>query len=106
MTKQKAIKQYCFECGGSERANVMLCHLTDCPLWPFRFGAAAGSATYAARMKAAWDHYTEVREELEAMGISLSEMLGGADSAKCRPSRRGYAAKKGGKTGKGDPRER
>jgi len=76
MTKGKAIKKYCLECGGSERANVMLCHVLDCPLWPFRFGSTKGSKTYTDRMTVAWEHYREARQELERDGITLVDMIG------------------------------
>lgn len=75
MTKGKAIKKYCLECGGSERANVILCHILDCPLWPFRFGSTQGSKTCRDRMTVAWEHYREAREELERDGITLADMI-------------------------------
>ena len=34
----KAIKQFCFECSGENRAEVKRCSSADCPLKPFRTG--------------------------------------------------------------------
>ena len=34
----KAIKQYCYECSGENRAEVKRCSSPDCPLKPFRTG--------------------------------------------------------------------
>lgn len=33
-----AIKQFCYECSGENRAEVRRCSSEDCPLKPFRFG--------------------------------------------------------------------
>ena len=34
----KAVRQKCLECSGGSSHEVLTCILTDCPLWPFRFG--------------------------------------------------------------------
>lgn len=34
----KAIRQYCYECSGENRAEVKRCASKDCPLKPFRTG--------------------------------------------------------------------
>ena len=34
----KAIKQFCYECSGENRAEVKRCSSIDCPLKPFRTG--------------------------------------------------------------------
>ena len=34
----KAIKQFCYECSGENRAEVKRCSSKDCPLKPFRTG--------------------------------------------------------------------
>ena len=34
----KAIKQFCYECSGENRAEVKRCSSPDCPLKPFRTG--------------------------------------------------------------------
>jgi hypothetical protein len=39
LTPLKAIRQHCLECVGNCREDVRTCTGTDCPLWPYRFGA-------------------------------------------------------------------
>jgi hypothetical protein len=34
----KAIRKYCVECSAGSRSEVARCHLTNCPLWTYRFG--------------------------------------------------------------------
>lgn len=34
----KAVRRKCLDCSGGSTAEVRLCILVDCPLWPFRFG--------------------------------------------------------------------
>ena len=38
MTPLKAIRAYCVECSGGNRAEVRLCQLPNCPLFRFRLG--------------------------------------------------------------------
>ncbi|MCP4185512.1 MAG: hypothetical protein GY761_19750 [Hyphomicrobiales bacterium] len=35
----KAIRKKCLDCCVGQSAEVRKCHLQDCDLWPFRFGA-------------------------------------------------------------------
>lgn len=37
-TPVKSIRAYCLECSNQQPAEVKNCHLTDCPLWPYRMG--------------------------------------------------------------------
>lgn len=37
-TPTRAIRQKCLECAGDQQSEVRLCHMDDCPLWPFRMG--------------------------------------------------------------------
>lgn len=37
-TPLKQIRRYCVSCSGESRKEVRNCPLTDCPLFPFRFG--------------------------------------------------------------------
>jgi hypothetical protein len=32
----QAIKEYCMECSGDSKEEVLLCPRTDCPLYPYR----------------------------------------------------------------------
>ncbi len=34
----RAIRKYCLQCGDGTRIEVEKCHITDCPLHPYRFG--------------------------------------------------------------------
>ena len=38
LTPIKAIRHKCLECSAWQPSEVRLCHMDDCPLWPFRFG--------------------------------------------------------------------
>ncbi len=63
MTRSKAIKAYCLECGGGLPKEVTLCMIGDCPLYPFRFGNSPESKGYRARMgKAAENWPAELAE--------------------------------------------
>lgn len=37
-TRKRAIRQYCIECSGNNRAEVRRCEITNCPLWIYRMG--------------------------------------------------------------------
>lgn len=41
----KSIRENCLECCGSSPKEVKYCPITDCPLWPFRFGSKPTAAT-------------------------------------------------------------
>ncbi len=38
MTPVKAIRAKCLDCSAGSRAEVRLCVMPDCPLFPFRMG--------------------------------------------------------------------
>lgn len=38
ISRGKAIRAKCLDCCGGSPGEVARCHITDCPLWPFRFG--------------------------------------------------------------------
>jgi len=38
LTPVKAIRAYCIDCSGGNRAEVKRCELDDCPLFPYRMG--------------------------------------------------------------------
>ena len=38
MTPLKAIKKYCYECSGENRAQVKGCNALSCYLYPYRMG--------------------------------------------------------------------
>jgi hypothetical protein len=37
-TLLQAIRHKCLDCSGGSVTEVRLCHLTKCPLWPYRMG--------------------------------------------------------------------
>jgi len=71
MTKQRAIWAKCLECGGSAK-EVTLCHLFDCPLWPYRCGCHVKSKAYKLRMERAQKRYARDFEEMVRAGIDTS----------------------------------
>jgi hypothetical protein len=38
MSPVEAIRQKCLDCSGQQPAEVKLCEMVTCPLWPFRAG--------------------------------------------------------------------
>ena len=34
----KVIRQKCLDCCVYQPSEVKICHITDCPLWPYRLG--------------------------------------------------------------------
>lgn len=34
----KIIREKCLDCCAQQHTEVRMCHLTDCPLWPYRMG--------------------------------------------------------------------
>lgn len=34
----KVMREKCLDCCGGQHSEVRLCHITDCPLWPYRMG--------------------------------------------------------------------
>ena len=59
MTRGRAIKLYCFECAGDNSYEVLLCHLYDCPLWPFR------TTNHEKRLKKYLEGHPVVAKELK-----------------------------------------
>lgn len=59
MTRAKAIQAYCFGCAGDSHKEVTLCVITDCPLYPFRFGSSPKAKVYKARMKLAKERWPD-----------------------------------------------
>ena len=60
MTPLKAIRAKCLDCCRSQAAEVRQCPVTDCSLWPFRFGknpnlkgVVRGASARAAKVKQA-----------------------------------------------------
>ena len=47
MTTKKAIRLYCLECGGGQYAEVRLCPVVNCHLYPYRMGRKIKSTNTA-----------------------------------------------------------
>jgi hypothetical protein len=49
----KAIRKNCLICGGGSSEEVRLCPITDCPVYPYRFGKRPATAeAHFAKLKA------------------------------------------------------
>ena len=66
MNKSKAIKAKCLDCSGSPK-EVTLCHIVNCPLYPFRFGYSFRDKRYEKRMEAAKRNYPEECMEMKKL---------------------------------------
>ncbi len=64
MNKSQAIKVQCLDCSGGSPKEVTLCHIVNCPLWPFRFGYSTKDKRYKRRMEAAKRNYAEDYREM------------------------------------------
>ena len=38
LTRGRAIRAYCIDCSGENKAEVRNCVIKDCPLYPYRMG--------------------------------------------------------------------
>lgn len=53
LTPLQAIRKNCLICGGGSSEEVRLCPITDCPVYPYRFGKRPATAeAHFARLKA------------------------------------------------------
>jgi len=64
MNKSQAIKQKCLDCSSSSPKEVTLCHIVDCPLWPFRFGYSIKDKRYQKRIEASKRKYLKDYQEM------------------------------------------
>ena len=64
MNRAQAIKQHCTECSGGTPKEVTLCHIVNCPLWPFRFGYSVKDRRFKKRMEAAKRKYPNEYQEV------------------------------------------
>lgn len=72
MNKSQVIKLKCLDCAGDSPKEVTLCHVVDCPLWPFRFGYSMRDKRFNRRMEAAKKNYPKDYQEMLTI---LSEHL-------------------------------
>jgi len=73
MTKQGAIADFCKECAGGSAKEVTLCHLFDCPLWPWRTGTHVSSKYYTERITAGLENCSAEVAELVKMGVDITK---------------------------------
>ena len=64
MNKSQAIRANCLDCSGVSPKEVTICHIVNCPLWPFRFGYSTKDKRYKRRMEAAKRNYPEEYKEM------------------------------------------
>jgi len=64
MNKSDAIRKKCLECAGGSPKEVTLCHIVDCPLWPYRFGYSMNDKRFCKRMTSAKRRYPEQYHEM------------------------------------------
>ena len=50
MSLIQSVRKYCLDCAGESSKEVALCQITECPLWPYRFGVRPRTAAYKERM--------------------------------------------------------
>ena len=70
MKKSKSIWRKCLDCGSGSPKEVTLCPVSDCSLWPFRFGYSIKDKRYFERMRNAEKQYPR---EYQKFIKSLSE---------------------------------
>lgn len=78
MSRTKAIKQYCLDCSNNSK-GVTLCHIVDCPLWPYRCGCNISSIQYRLRIESARrrnpEEYREVLQLLSEYAENRPNLL-------------------------------
>ena len=67
MNKARAIKLNCLDCSGDSPKEVTLCHIVECPLWPFRFGYSTKDKRYKKRMESAKRNYPKEYQEISEL---------------------------------------
>lgn len=65
MTPLQAIKAFCFDCSGENRAEVKRCSSPKCPLFPYRTGHTAGRKMTEEQRAKAVERLQRAREVRE-----------------------------------------
>jgi hypothetical protein len=73
--KRRAIREKCLECSGDSPKEVTLCHLFDCPIWPFRTGSFITSSLYRTRIDKTFAKYPDEVAALAEMEITKDDFL-------------------------------
>lgn len=72
MTKQKAIRKYCFDCCSGSVKDIVFCTDPKCSLWPWRLGVGPRSKEWREIMEANMRKYPKDFEELSSYGVDAS----------------------------------
>ena len=75
MTRSQAIARKCLECSGGSFKEVTLCHLIDCPLYPYRLGCGPKSKKYKKRMETAFKRFPEDLKEIRNIDENLPFLM-------------------------------
>jgi len=74
-SKKQAIREYCLSCSGDSPKEVTLCHILDCPLWPYRIGPFVSASAYRTRIDKAFKNHPEEVAMLAKAGLSKKDFL-------------------------------
>jgi hypothetical protein len=72
----KAIRAKCLDCGGGSQAEVRLCEIEDCPLYPYRLGhnpARAGKGGCAKVRGPEKAHEIPTHVQISRQGMAKGE---------------------------------
>jgi hypothetical protein len=61
----KAIRAHCIDCSGGSSNEVEKCVMTDCPLYPFRFGVNPFNSRTGKKKELTDEQRAEMRERFE-----------------------------------------
>jgi hypothetical protein len=75
MNRRNAIREKCLYCSGDSPKEVLLCHIFDCYIWPFRTGGFVASSAYQKRIEKAFKNYKADVAALAEMGITKEDFL-------------------------------
>jgi hypothetical protein len=75
MSPVEAIRRKCLDCSGQQPAEVKLCEVVTCPLWPFRAGRhpSTRKALLEANSEQRPSPGTPVAQNRSASGFGLQE---------------------------------
>lgn len=68
----RAVRKHCLECSGGS-ADVALCLVRDCPLWPFRLGCRSNEARQ--RVEETWARGGEAVEAAQNAGLAITDFI-------------------------------
>lgn len=99
MSRAIAIRKKCLKWCAFSQKEVTLCHLVDCPLWPYRFGYSFKDKRYKERMESAKKNYpADFQEMMKALSeycenmpnlpeyVQIDAVLKKKSAEQCNPS--------------------